>query len=860
MLKQSSLLQFPSSLRHNLRAVAFLFILILCSTCAIWGLDRDRNIDQYGHDTWTSQNGLPGEAVYQVLQTPDGYLWLRMAAGLVRFDGVRFVLVEPAIGNKPVGEPVRAICKSADGDLLIRTTTRTILYKDGEFSDYLPPAPLPDGGIRSLYESQNREVFIGTDDFIYVQHQGEIKMLRRGTAWINTFVEDEKGLLWIGAATGIFTYRNGVLSEPWSLGVRGNANVLMEDRANNMWVGTIQGLNKMNRARTALDPVAREAIHSEVYAILEDRQQNLWAGTNSGMFRLSGGRIASFNSLDGLTDSRVLSLYEDREGSIWVGTAGGLDRFRNTKVTTFTLKDGLPSDETQSVIETQDGSLYVFCQAAGLGRIKNGVVTTIPKQKGVPDFYGPIMFESGDGSLWIGLLGGLTRYKDGKFTVYGDDQRLSRYFISAISEDDESLIITTAQSVVLRFKDGKVYPFTIGGQSTPLTNPGNYTFMIERGPAGTLWFGTVQGLYKFAKGEPLENARQKNIDFPVTSIFDDQHGSLWIGGRTPGLIRYRVSDGRVTRYTKESGLFDDYVARILKDDRNNFWIGTASGIYEASAGDLDAFADGRASTVPTTVYGIADGMKSSEASGSEPGAWRTHDGKLCFATRKGLVVIDPNRLEHNDLVPPVAIENVVVDHKTLSARQDLQVAPGKNSVEFHYTSLSLLIPARVQFKYKLDGYDLNWVDAGTRRVAYYTNLPPGSYSFHVIASNDDGVWNNQGASVGIYLKPHIYQTTWFYSLCVLAIILCSIAGQRIYTHQLRMRAQNLTRLVNERTKDLQDQRSFLRQVIDISPDLIFVKDRESRFTLVNQAIADVRCWRSWRDSPLRRWGGRRFST
>jgi ligand-binding sensor domain-containing protein len=590
-----------------------LLVFILYSTSATGALERGKNIDQYGHDTWTSQNGLPGEAVYQVQQTPDGYLWLRTSAGLVRFDGVRFVLVDPVIGNTPIGEPVRAICKSTDGNLLIRTTSRTILYKDGVFSDYLLPAPLPDGGIRTLFETQEHDVFIGADDFIYVIRNGQLKMLRRGTAWVNTFLEVEKGLLWIGAATGLYTYRSGVLSAPWNPDAMGAANVIVRDREHNVWVGTVSnGLYRMNQARSALEPVAPDTIHSEVFAILEDSQKNLWVGTNAGLYRLAGGRVASFTSLDGLTDSRVLSLYEDREGSLWVGTSGGLDRFRDTKVTTFTSREGLPSDETRSVIETRDGSLYVFCNAGGLGRIKNGVVTAIPKQKGVPDFYGNAMFESRDGSLWIGLVGGLTRYKDGEFTVYSGDERLSKYFISAISEDEESLIVTTSETLVLRFKDGKVYPFTIRGQTTPLSKPGNYTFMIDREPSGTLWFGTTQGLFKFAKGEPPEKARQNQIDFPVTSIFNDQRGSLWLGGRTPGLIRFRIRDGRVTRYTKQAGLFDDYLTRILTDDHNNLWISTSNGIYEASSNDLDAFADGRASTVPTTVYGIADGMKTSE--------------------------------------------------------------------------------------------------------------------------------------------------------------------------------------------------------------------------------------------------------
>lgn len=838
-LNQASLLCLFGPRNPRIRILSYLLLLILCATSPTPGLERDKNIDQYGHDTWTSQNGIPGEAVYQILQSPDGYLWLRTSAGLVRFDGVRFVLVDPVIGDKPVAEPVKTISENPDGDLLIRTTSRTILYKDGVFTDYLPPAALPDGETRTVFESREHQIFVGADDFIYDISKSPIKMLRRGTAWVDNIFEDEKGQLWVSAATGLYTYHNGVLSGPWNLGALGTPHIVAKDSAGNVWVGTSHGLFRMNKAMSAIEPIARYAIHDDVSTILEDREQNLWVGTSSGILRLTGDRLATFKSMDGLTDSRVFALYQDREGSLWVGTAGGLDRFRDTKVTTFTSKDGLLSDESRSVVEARDGSLYVFCEGAGLARIKNGIVTAIPKQRGVPEFNGPAMYESRDGSLWIGLIGGLTRYKDGKFTVYSDDARLSKHFISAINEDDESLIVTTAETLTLRFKDGKVYPFTIRGLATPLSTPGNYTFTIDRDPSGTLWFGTVQGLFKFAKGEPPEKAQQRQINFPVTSIFNDQHGNLWLGSRTPGLIRFRLSDGSVTRYTKQAGLFDDYLSQVLIDAHNHLWVSTTKGIYEANDNDLDAFAGGRIPIVPTTLYGIADGMKTSEASGAQPGGVRAHDGKLWFATRRGVVEVDPDHLEHNILVPPVVIEDVVADNETLSARRDLQLNPGKSRIEFHYTSLSLLIPARVRFKYKLEGYDRDWVDGGSRRVASYTNLPPGKYRFRVMASNDDGVWNSTGASVAIYLKPHLYQTTWFYVLCALAIVLCVLAGQRIYTNQLRMRAEWLERLVKERTKDLMDQRAFLRQVIDISPNHIFVKDEKGRFTLVNQAVAEV---------------------
>jgi signal transduction histidine kinase/CheY-like chemotaxis protein/ligand-binding sensor domain-containing protein len=805
-------------LRLHLRSIIFkasaLMVISLFLGTIARGLEPDKNLDQYGHDTWTSQNGLPGEAVYQILQTPDGYLWLRTSAGLVRFDGVRFVLVDPVIDNTPVGEPIKAICKSADGNLLIRTTSRTILYKNGIFSDYLPPAPLPDGNIRAIFESREHEVFIGADDFIYVIRNGQIKLLRRGTAWVNTFLEDERGSIWIGASAALYNYSNGILSAWRNIGSLGGASILIGDHEHNVWVGAASGLYRMKPGRPILEHFAQNAIHGSVLAVLEDGQESLWVGTGSGLYRLTEGRVASFNSLDGLTDSSVLSLYEDREGSIWVGTSSGLDRFRDTKGTTITTREGLPSNATKSVVETRDGSVFVFCDGGGLGRIKNGVVTQIGIRDGMPSYYGEAMFEGKDGSLWLGTTGNLSRYKNGKFTLYGGNGRLSKAFISAISEDDESLIVTTSETVALRFKDGKVEPFTFNGQTTPLSKPGNYTFTIYRDPTGTLWFGTVQGLFKFARGESPANAQQKQINFPVTSISDDRQGSLWLGGRTPGLIRFRTSDGRVTRYTKQAGLFDDYPAYVLTDDEGNLWISTSSGIYTVSLKEMDDYADGRRSAIRPSVYGISDGMRTTEIDPtSQPGGWRTRDGKLWFATQKGVVVIDPNHLLHNNLLPPVVIESVVADGQTMAGRETMEVPPGKDRIEFHYTSLSLLVPERVRFKYKLEGHDRDWVDAGSRRVAYYTNLSPGEYRFHVIASNNDGAWNLQGAEVGLVLKPHFYQTGWFYSLCVLAVFLCAMGGQRLYTRGLRMRAIELEDRVRLRTSDLAESNRALQEEI-----------------------------------------------
>jgi PAS domain S-box-containing protein len=805
-------------------------------------LDEEKNIDQYGHDTWTSQNGLPGETVYQILQSPDGYLWSRTSAGLVRFDGARFVLVNPIVGGQRVNEPVKAICLGSDGDLLVRTVSRTLLYKNGVFSDYLPLGALPDGDTRQVFETKEHELFVGSDGYIYRIRGATMTALRSETGFADAFVQAHDGTVWIGTLAGLFTYRDDKLA-PFATNLTNPAvRTLAEDHAHVVWVGMLNGLYRFEGNPLALKRVASDVITSSVVAIQEDRQGNLWVATNgAGLFRRAGGKWSSYTALDGLADNNVFALYEDREGDLWVGTASGLERFRDTKFIPLTAKDGLPGDSTSTAIEGHDGSMYVFCDGAGLARIKDGVVKRFTAKDGLGSNFGASLYEAKDGSVWIGTTGGLTRLKDGKLTNYTGQGRLSKYYISAISEDEEGLIVATARLEILRFKDGAFYPFMFHGKATPLSRPGFYTFVIYRDPSGTLWFGTVRGLFKFASSEPIENAQQRQVHFPVTSIYDDHMGNLWLGGRVPGITRFRMRDGRVTRYSAREGLFEESPTRILSDRQDNLWVSTRNGIYSVNRKDLDAMADGQPAKIQPVLYGIRDGMKTSEASAetNQPAGWRTEEGKLWFTTKKGVVIVDPDNIPRNPLAPPVIIEEFVADGRSLALGKEMRVAPGRGNFEFHYTAPSLSVPERVQFRYKLEGYDRDWIDPGQRRAAFYTNLSPGKYRFRVMASNDDGVWNETGASVVFAFESHVYQTVWFYALCILAVVLGVVGAQRLHTRSLRLRAEELGRIVDERTKDVQAERTFLRQVIDTSPNSIFVKDRQGRYTLANQAHADL---------------------
>ena len=788
---------------RTMRIVICLLMLIVGFGRLAFALDPDKKIDQYAHETWNSRRDFPGEAVYQVVQTKDGYLWLRTAASLIRFDGVRFVPMDAAVGT----EPVKAICVDAHGRLIVRTTSRTEIDLNGEFVDLLPPAPLPDGDISTIFPLGDKDILLGSDDFIYLLRPGRIDLEKSNVSWIRAFLRDSSGRIWIGSQRGLYLYADGIVTQV-ELG-HGDlqVNALKEDRKHQIWLGTNQGLFRLGQDGRSLEPPAFGAALGLVNALLEDRNGNLWVGTNaSGVFRVSaeGRDLSFFSAEDGLNDGKVLSLLEDREGSIWVGTANGLDRFRDATFTPYGTREYLPSSQTQAILGARDGSFYVYCEKGGVAHFKNDKVSVINGSEDASVFSGHAMFESRDGTTWAATTKGLAEFRDGTLRFHTPPPRIANIFISAISEDDEGLIVTTSETLALRYKDDTATPWMFHGKMTPLSVPGNYTFSIYRDPSGTLWFGTVKGLFKFTAGEPVEQSRRAGIDFSVTSISADGQGNLWLGGRTPGITRYRIRDGKITHYTGHSGLFDVYPTAALADRAGNLWISTSDGVYQAAGHDLEDFAEGRTNRVKTILYGVADGLTTREASQPTigPGGWRAPDGRLWFTTAKGLVSVDLSKDLKNREVPPVIIESVQVNNHSYSAEKPFEAVPGDDNVVFNYTALSFLVPARVRFKYLLEGYDSDWVDAGTGRVAYYTKLPPGRHRFRVIACNNDGVWNDVGATIDFYLRPYFYQTWWFYSLCVLAFIAVAMAGQRIYSQRLRRRAEELHDLVEQRTSNL----------------------------------------------------------
>ncbi|MCX6120816.1 MAG: triple tyrosine motif-containing protein [Ignavibacteriales bacterium] len=777
------------------RSIIFIVVLIVCTVSSALALDPQKTINQYGHNVWLKQNGLPANAVNVGLQGRDGYLWLGTSAGLFRFDGVNFTPVNTNPKDSKVIETISTLCFSRDSNLWVGTTFSNLRrIKNEKIFRYSGADGLLSREIQVLLESKIGHIWVGTTYGLFMYAGGKFISVPINPRYITSLTEDSLGRIWVGTHEGVRIFDDVRMTQVGTMTIANGlphdiTTTLFTDRDSNVWVGTVNGLVRWKNGALKTYKWS-DGIHSDhITSVCEDRDNNLWFGTYKGINRLTKGTWSSMTYLYGLTNDHVLNIFEDHEGSIWVCTLEGLNQYTDVNITSYTTKEGLASDYISGIAETPDSTLYILSNADGvIMHMKNG--RTIIDTANV----GPA-YVARDGSLWISQTGLLLNIKNNRIKRFTPQTGLPNKWFSAITEDSVSLILYVDGIGLQRFVDGRLKPYLLKNGEPYHTL--EYVACLYSQLHGPLWIGSTNGLVKIENGSSTMFKQTEGLAGPwVNCILDDQLGSLWITSPSDGLTRY--NNGKLTPLSIKDGLFTSEFYCVLCDNEGDLWLSSPSGIIYLKRADIDDYQAGKIKTLHSQVYVTADGMKTDECFGGwQPVGWKTHDGCLWFATKKGAVKIDPKIFKRNTFPPPVIIERVMVDQETMPADQFTIFSPGKEKWEFHFTALSLLVPHRVLFKYKLEGYDREWVEAGTRRVAYYTNLPSGQYRFRVIACNNDGVWNKVGANFTFNLQPHFYEAYWFYGLVLIVLGGAIFGAYRVRVWQLLKREKELQQGIQE---------------------------------------------------------------
>jgi ligand-binding sensor domain-containing protein len=835
--------------RFALRAAAVLSVIAFLGAGA---RARERATEPSVHavEIWRQPQGLPQDSVLSLLQTRDAYLWIGTKGGLSRFDGVRFTTFDDSNKQQLKENEVWALAEGSDASLWIGTYGGGLSrLKDGKFTTYTTA----DGLVSDV---------------------------------VARLCLDNEGGLWIGTDGGLSYFKDGRFTNyTVANGLAHNAiRQLYRDPSGTVWIGTHRGgLHRIIDGRLVTEAIEGEAPHTEIGAFYRDRDNALWIGTFDGLFRVKDGRSTRYTTDDGLPANTVRFVTQDPDGVMWIGTETGLARYERGVFTAYTFEALGPVPEFLTFLKDREGSVWVGSRSSGLARLRPSHFSTYSRQNGLPDDNVASVFQHSSGTMWAGTRKGLAVFLEGRFQPFAEAAGLPAKTVSSIAEDREGhLWIGTERGLFrstrpascsahpcdVRFTEMK-YEESLDGQNRVVvadragtiwvgTNAdgllaykdqrfvkyttanglsSNAVRAIEEDRDGALWIGTRGGgLDRLADGRFTNYAIKDGLPSnSIQALFMDREGVLWIGTRR-GLSRFK--DGRFTTYRVSDGLYSNFAYSIVEGDDRSLWMACSMGVFRVSKQELTDFADGKIDKVESFPYGLRDGLRSTVgAVGHHGSAYKAVDGSIWFGTTGGLSVVDPRNLLRNLLPPPVHVEDVSIDQRIFGPDQVADAGPGRGELAFHYTALSFVAPEAVRFKIKLEGYDRDWVDAGNRRAAYYNNIPPGRYTFRVKAANNEGVWNEVGDAYSIHLTPHFYQTTWFYAVCFCCAVGALAGGHRMRIRQVQAREQQLELVVDQRTRELEGQRTFLRTVIDLNPGFIFAKERSGRFTLANRSLA-----------------------
>ncbi len=758
-----------------------------------------RALAQYRFDHWTADTGLPQNIIRAIHQTPDGYLWLATLDGLARFDGVRFTVFNRS--NSPGINSNRFISlyEDREGALWLGTENGGVTrYHQGRFTTYTTQHGLPSNVVSGVSGDKDGNVWLMSGTSVMRRANGQFTSavsfhyttpLGDGLTVIQP---DKQGGLWGADKSALSRFTGGRLTKWTRQDGLPSLNIysVAADRQGALWVATKDaGLVKIESGRVVKILTVNNGLPSnevwftsgpEIKAFSKDRHGALW------LTELDSGKnhLLTRQPPEGLLAATHYRLFEDREGNLWIGTEGsGLYRARKQAITVYSKQNGLTGRNTYPIYEDRAGAIWVG--AGGLNRFAGGAFANFTSGGDLDSPGVTAIGEDRDGRLWVGTVRGLHVFSGGRLRSATElrDVLAPAGLVQAIYQDREGGLWFGASSALVRYRNGAATSFT-----TRDGLAGDDVKVIIEGAAGELWIGAYGGVTCLKDGKFTAYTERDGLPSnSVRALYEDSDGVLWIGTYDGGLGRFK--DGRFTRYTTREGLFNDGAFQILEDARGNLWMSCNRGIYRVRKQELNDFAAGKLRSITSVAYGKSDGMLNAECNGGRwPAGVRARDGRLWFPTQDGAAVIAPDLMTANPQPPPVLIESFLLDREPVAIDPQLRavrIPPDKQNFEIGYTALSFINSEHLRFRYKLEGLDHDWTEAGTRRSVYYSHIPPGDYTFKVIAANSDGVWNLTGQSLQVIVLAPFYRRPWFLLLLGLSIVGLAAGGVRLRFNQLR---------------------------------------------------------------------------
>ena len=777
-------------------------------------------VTQYIHKAWQGEAGLSESSVMSVAQTPDGYIWLGTENGLFRFDGVTFTAFDhlntPAMGHNVV----MALRVDRGGTLWIGTAGQGVVrMKDGLFQAPDPASDDKNDSVTSLFEDPGGRMWVGTDGngLLRFEH-GKSKRFTKESGLADNSVfaiaGDSEGTVWLATQTGLSRFEN----------------------------------NQFNRIAQSVSLPT-----TDIRSLLCDRSGVLWIGSRrTGLYRLEAHESRRFGTENGLSSNVISSIYEDRAGTLWVGTLdNGINRFDDGRFTSLTTSNGFPSGGVWTIFEDKAGSVWLGGTESGLSCLRQGAITPIGRPEGLqPDTILGLYRDRHQG-IWIGSDQGVSLRKQGRFRRYTAEQGLPDNLVFSITQDDKETIWAGTRHGLARLRGSRFEQFAGPGQPALLRpilcvyadhqggiwagGRGSLTYikgkrvktytyedglpnkivmsLFEDG-AGTLWIGTDGGgLIRFRDGQFRAFTSHDGLSSDtICAIAGDPDGTLWLGTRGGGLMRF--SKGKFVAFTRQSGLSDDDVFAVLDDTLGRLWFSSNKGIFSARKAELQAFADGVRSSISSTLYGTNDGMRSRECNGGfQSAGLRSPDGVLWFPTVKGVATLNPSRLLNPPPPSAVVLERILAGDKPVAPKHPIVIPARTKQLEFTFTSPYFTSPDALNYKYMLAGFDRHWASAEGRRVANYTNLPPGDYQFRVVACVND-ICTKSATELDFKLLPAWYETRIFFLLAGLSLCGLGYGANKLHVKQLKLKEKRLQRLIAERTSELQESRDQLESRVE----------------------------------------------